>query len=181
MDFLEHIRLMASYNTWMNNKIHESTGRLSDEEISSDRKAFFRSILGTLNHLIVADTIWLARFATHPAQYAALQPIQQHPSPTHLDQILFSNIRDLTVHRRKLDAIITEWSQAITEADLEHTLHYVNSRGEQCAKNFFSILMHFFNHQTHHRGQVSTLLSQAGIAIGITDLIVLTPDKAITA
>ena len=75
-----------------------------------------------------------------------------------------------------LDAQIIRWVEAISENDLDETLEYTNMKGTATRKNFFALLMHFFNHQTHHRGQVSTLLSQNGVDFGDTDLVLLIPD-----
>ncbi|WP_223487480.1 DinB family protein [Pseudomonas sp. A-RE-19] len=173
-----HICLMATYNKWMNEKIYGAAGCLSDDELSADKKAFFGSILGTLNHVAAGDTVWLKRFAKHPANYSALEPVRQLSDPKSLDQLLFSTIRELSVHRERLDQIIVEWAHAMTEPDLDHTLHYASLKGGVSEKDFYSLVMHFFNHQTHHRGQVTTLLSQAGIDIGDTDLVVLIPSRS---
>jgi len=177
MSRTSHIRLMATYNEWMNAKIYEAARSLPDEELSVDRKAFFGSILGTLNHLVAGDTVWLKRFAKHPANYSALEPIQQLPALKSLDQLLFSNIRELSAHRVWLDQKIVEWSRSIAEPDLDHTLHYTSMKGIPADRGFYGLLMHFFNHQTHHRGQVTTLLSQTGVDIGDTDLVVLIPSE----
>jgi uncharacterized damage-inducible protein DinB len=167
---------MASYNEWMNAKVYEAARSLPEEELSANRKAFFGSILGTLNHLVVGDTIWLKRFATHPANHASLEPIRRLPTPESLDQRLFTNMQNLADHRKWLDGVITEWARSIAESDLDHVLRYANMKGVAANKNFFSLVMHFFNHQTHHRGQVTTLLSQAGINVGVTDLLALIPN-----
>lgn len=73
--------------------------------------------------------------------------------------------------------LITAWAGALCDTDLDHPLHYANMKGATADRNFFSLVMHFFNHQTHHRGQVTTLLSQAGIDIGVTDLLVPIPHE----
>ena len=172
-----HVRLMASYNAWMNTKVLDAALTLPEAELIADRKAFFGSILGTLNHLVVADTIWLKRFANHPAQYTELEPIVGLPTPDTLDQVMFPDLPGLQEHRKLLDNIIMNWAEAITEADLDYVLHYVNTKGIQGDKKFFSLIMHFFNHQTHHRGQLSTLLYQAGIDVGVTDLVALIPNE----
>ena len=177
MNRIEHIGLMASYNAWMNAKLYTETGRLSDDELSADRGAFFGSIIGTLNHIVVGDTLWLKRFATHPGKHLSLEPVRQLPAPNNLGQLLFTDMASLSVHRDWLDTIITTWSQSLTEADLDHVLHYSNMKGIAADKSFFSLVMHFFNHQTHHRGQVSTLLSQLGIDVGVTDLLELIPNQ----
>ena len=180
MSRTSHVCLMATYNEWMNAKVYEAAASLPDEALSVDRKAFFGSILGTLNHLVVGDTIWLKRFATHPANHFALEPIRPLPTPQSLEHLLFSNIRELSAHRAWLDQIIVEWSRAITELDLDHTLNYASTKGVPANRNFYGLLVHFFNHQTHHRGQVTTLLSQAGVDVGSTDLLALIPSEPCT-
>lgn len=173
----DHVRLMASYNAWMNVKVFEAAMKLPDQELAANRKAFFGSILGTLNHLAVTDTLWLKRFAAHPAGHAELEPIRRLPAPGSLNQILFADIRSLSVHRNMLDDAITGWAASVTDADLDHVLHYANTKGVVSDRSFFSLVMHFFNHQTHHRGQATTLLFQAGIDVGVTDLLALIPNQ----
>jgi uncharacterized damage-inducible protein DinB len=169
---------MAKYNGWMNVRLYAAAGQLAAEDLARDRRAFFGSILGTLNHLVVADTIWLQRFACLPARHAALDPMRGMPkqAPMALDAIPFTDFDELSAHRVMLDAMIERWTASLTEDDLRHVLHYANTRGESFGREVFGLLMHFFNHQTHHRGQVTTLLSQAGVDIGVTDLLVLIPD-----
>ena len=178
MSLVTHVRLMAAYNEWMNAKVYAAAATLPDAALAADRNAFFGSILGTLNHLVVGDTIWLKRFASHPADYPALAPIRALPAPASLDQLLFTDIRSLFAHRTRLDRVIVEWAGSIAESDLDHVLHYKNTKGVAADRHFFSLLMHFFNHQTHHRGQVTTLLSQAGVDVGATDLLALIPNQA---
>lgn len=177
MSLLSHVRLMASYNRWMNERLYDAARRLPTEELSRDRQAFFGSILGTLNHLVVADTIWLKRFASHPARHDALEPMRAMPMPTSVREIPFDDFAGLSEHRRMLDGIIESWAAALTEEDLQHVLHYANMSGQPFDRNFFSLTMHFFNHQTHHRGQATTLLSQAGVDMGVTDLLTVIPQQ----
>jgi uncharacterized damage-inducible protein DinB len=168
---------MASYNKWMNVKLYDAAAKLSAEELAADKGAFFGSVLGTLNHIVNGDTIWLRRFATHPANYAALAPIAQLPHPTSLGHLQFTEFAPLLARRQMIDDAVLAWADTVEEADLDHLLHYVNGRGQVGDKHFFSLVMHFFNHQTHHRGQITTLLSQAGIDIGDTDLLVLVDNE----
>ena len=179
MGRVDHICLMAKYNEWMNTKLYEIAMTLPGEELIANRKAFFGSILGTLNHLAVGDTIWLKRFATHPANYSALELVRNLPIPPSLDQLLYTDVQSLSNHRRSLDQVITEWARSITDNDLDHVLHYANTKGVVADKNFFSLVMHFFNHQTHHRGQATTLLSQAGVDVGGTDLLAIIPNEKV--
>ncbi|MER1939889.1 DinB family protein [Castellaniella sp. FW104-16D08] len=173
----EHICLMAEYNEWMNAKLYEAARRLPDQELLADRKAFFGSILGTLNHLIVGDTIWLNRFATHPANYSSLEVVRSLPIPTSLNQLVFADIRGLSERRALLDQTIRKWANSVADQDLDFVLSYSNMKNVPAKRNFYSLLVHFFNHQTHHRGQATTLLSQAGIDVGATDMLMLITDE----
>ncbi|AXF85306.1 hypothetical protein DTO96_101036 [Ephemeroptericola cinctiostellae] len=171
-----HIRLMANYNQWMNNTLFTASQGLSHEQLTTNQGAFFGSILGTLNHIAVGDTIWLKRFAGHTAKHPESQVFHTLPSPSKLNQFLFNTLPELSGYRSMLDAQIIRWVEAISDGDLDETVVYANMKGVIAHKNFFALLMHFFNHQTHHRGQVSTLLSQNGVDFGDTDLVLLIPD-----
>jgi uncharacterized damage-inducible protein DinB len=172
---LDQIRLMAAYNQWMNSRLYEAAASLPDDALHADRKAFFGSIIGTLNHLLVADTIWLQRFAQHPSLHSTLDPLRQWPAPQGLSQLLFEHFSEMREHRVLLDRIIGEWVAALSEADLDIALSYSNTQGTPYVRDFHALLTHFFNHQTHHRGQATTLLSQAGVDVGSTDMLNLIP------
>ena len=170
---IEHITLMASYNQWMNQKVYDAASHLTDAQLLEDRRAFFGSILGTLNHLALGDTVWLKRFAQHPAGYLALAPLDAIAMPTDLRQLAFTDLHSLAAYRVWLDRLIIDWVNTLQPPELEHRLHYHTMRGVAANKDFSSLLLHFFNHQTHHRGQLTTLLSQAGVDVGDTDLLAL--------
>lgn len=174
----EHFQLLAIYNQWMNSKVYEVAGNLSTSELAKDRGAFFASIIGTLNHILVGDTIWLKRFAKHPSCLTSLREVVALPEPTSLDQIVFDDFDRLSEHRSWLDQRIIDWIVDLSEDDLNFVLGYRNSKGVAVNKRYSSLVLHFFNHQTHHRGQVSTLLSQAGEDIGVTDLLAQIPEEA---
>lgn len=177
MQRIDHIRLMSRYNAWMNERLYAAASSLTDEALSAERNAFFGSILGTLNHLVVADRIWLGRYTFHPADYQALAALGTLNKPERLDQPMAADIRELRVLRQRLDACIEALAQEIREEQLDQPLSYRNMKGVEARRNFFALLMHLFNHQTHHRGQVTTLLSQAGVDVGVTDLLMLIPEE----
>ncbi|WP_328187677.1 DinB family protein [Marinobacter sp. OP 3.4] len=168
---------MATYNQWMNGKVYEAAGRLDPSELSRERGAFFGSILGTLNHIVVADIIWLKRFGGHESGAGALAQVMTQPDPTGLDQILFSDFEELRSYRQWLDGEIIRWADGLTESGVDQVLAYRNTKGSPFNKRLSHLIQHFFNHQTHHRGQVSTLLSQVGEDVGVTDLLALIPDE----
>lgn len=177
MNRTSHIRLLAEYNQWMNDRIYAAAAALAPDAVMADRKAFFGSIFGTLNHLVNGDIIWLKRFATHPASYLALAFTSGFPQPVGLNQARADDLAGLAAIRRQLDVAILEFAEQVVERDLDHVLNWTNSKGITSNKRFGDVLMHFFNHQTHHRGQVTTLLSQEGMDVGVTDLLALVPEN----
>ncbi len=177
MTATRQIVLMAAYNEWMNTRLYAAAANLPAQELAKDRGAFFGSIIGTLNHLVVADTIWLKRFATHPAGGTALDPVRAYAHPAALNEILFTDLSALKSRRDAIDSAINAWAAALTQEDLSHVLHYANTKGVKSRKRFSNLVTHFFNHQTHHRGQATTLLFQAGQDVGVTDLLALIPNE----
>ncbi|WP_444917895.1 DinB family protein [Microbulbifer sp. JMSA003] len=177
MSLKSNFELMADYNQWMNESIYESASNLSAEELSKDRGAFFGSIIGTLNHVLVGDTIWLKRFANHPSALKALDYVCGLENPQALNSIIHAKFESLKSARIEMDRAIQNFAHELTDEALSSVLSYNNTKGEPFAKNFGYLIQHFFNHQAHHRGQVSTLLNQAGIEIGVTDLLVSIPNE----
>lgn len=167
--------LMADYNRWMNDRLLEAAGTLAETELTADKGAYFGSILGTLNHIAVADTIWLHRFAQHQPAFPALDALSAFPRPDSLRQTLAPDLASLRTHRRDLDALIQRWAAELRPEHLASSLRYRNMAGVASSKPFAALLQHFFNHQTHHRGQVSTLLFQSGVDVGVTDLLAVIP------
>lgn len=170
MNFQPKVLLLAQYNRWMNQKCYAAAAKLTAGDLTQDRGAFFGSIIGTLNHIMVGDTIWLARFSRHCGNHGALDAYQTKHLPAALDATIATDLTALHAEREQTDATILHWAGQLTEHDLEQPLSFKNMAGVAHTKDFASLVLHFFNHQTHHRGQLSTLLLQAGQDIGITDL-----------
>lgn len=175
MSMCEHIRLMAQYNEWMNTRLYDAALSLPVEVVFADKDAFFGSLYGTLNHILLGDTIWLKRFATHPAGHAALDPVRAMSAPVTFDE-REGSLEALHARRMKFDALIRQWAAELREDDLGVPIKYTRLNGETFARPFGPLVMHFFNHQTHHRGQATTLLSQCGVDMGSTDLLMLVPE-----
>src|SRR3546814_11043106 len=113
----------------MNERLYAAAATLPADELARDRGAFFGSILGTLNHLVVADTIWLQRFAKLPAQHAALDAVRALPAPERLDDMPFPEFDAPAAHRRWLDATIERWIATMDDAHLRPVLRYPNTHG----------------------------------------------------
>lgn len=175
MSGLDHFRLMAPYNAWMNVKVYDAAARLTVEDLSRDRGAFFGSILGTLNHLVAADLIWFGRLAAHPPLAGRID-LAGLPRPTGIRFIVVDDLSELRPIRERIDRMIIAFVDGLGEAEVAEAFDYRRTDGTRQRKRLSSVLSHIFNHQTHHRGQVTTLLTQAGIDVGVTDLLALIPD-----
>ena len=155
----DYCELMARYNRWMNQRLYALCEAMADGERKRDRGAFFQSIHGTLNHLLWADRMWLGRFVgvpcTHPAFGADM----------------FANFDELEHEREATDQALLEWAGSVSAEWLGSPLEYasvVDGKTRRLPRE--TAIVHMYNHGTHHRGQLTTLLKQAGIDPGVTDL-----------
>jgi uncharacterized damage-inducible protein DinB len=170
---LHHYAAMARYNRWMNEKLYALAAKLSDEERKRNLGAFFGSLHGTLNHLLLADRIWLGRFVGEASRFfprdasGAVVPVKA------LSQELYADFEELSRERVKTDQDIAEYVATLTQADLDRTFEYSSMAGAAQSHALWWALSHFFNHQTHHRGQATTLFMQLGHDPGATDLLVM--------
>lgn len=175
MSSLDHFRLMAPYNAWMNTKVYDAAATLDPEEVARDRGAFFGSILGTLNHLVDADLIWLGRLAAHPP-FAGRIDLAGLPKPDSITFLAAGDLPALRQIRDRVDQIIIDFVDTLTDEEIAGPFAYRRTTGQAHNKPLSAVLSHIFNHQTHHRGQVTTLLTQAGVDVGVTDLLARIPD-----
>jgi uncharacterized damage-inducible protein DinB len=166
-----HYQAMARYNRWMNERLYALAAELTDDERKRDVGAFFRSIHGTFNHLLLADRAWLGRFTGNPELWVVTSSSGERIALRALDQELFADFAQLRRCRTETDMIIEEWVGTLTPERLASTLAYKDSKGRPHEEPMWWAVSHFFNHQTHHRGQLTTLFSQVGRDPGVTDLV----------
>ena len=154
-----YCQVMAEYNQWMNQKLYAICAAIPDTDRKRDRGAFFQSIHGTLNHLLYGDRAWLGRFTHQP------------DAVPQLDRLLYEDFEELQQARQSTDQAILTWARTLTPEWLGQPLEYT-SNVDQRTRTLptWVLVTHLFNHQTHHRGQLTTLLSQMGYNPGITDL-----------
>lgn len=155
----EYFLTLARYNAWANRRLYDACAGLSEAEYLKSRPAFFGSIHGTLNHLLVGDRVWLARIEHKP------------PPKVTLDQVLYGDLVALRVARQAEDEHILNVIAGISPRALDQPLAYANMAGQRQRTLLRLVLGHFFNHQTHHRGQVHGQLSQTRVAPPPLDLI----------
>lgn len=142
-----HFERFAAYNRWANARLYEAAFALPEDDYRRDVGAFFGSLHGTLNHLLVADRIWMKRLDGDGEQ------------PARLDTILFEDRADLAIARLAEDDRISRYVGSLDDALLDGMHAYVTTTGRPFEQIRAHILAHLFNHQTHHRGQAHTILS----------------------
>ncbi|NES19127.1 MAG: damage-inducible protein DinB [Symploca sp. SIO3E6] len=156
----DYFQRLSQYNQWMNKRLYQVCEAIPDSVRKEDRGAFFRSIHGTLNHILLADKVWLGRFYAQPFEIQSLA------------QELYTEFETLHQERQNTDKEIQDWVDSLTEEQLALPLTFTSvSQPRECVFPLWHAALHFFNHQTHHRGQLTTLLSQSGFEPGVTDLL----------
>jgi uncharacterized damage-inducible protein DinB len=168
----EWLGASARYNRWMNDKLYGVAATLSDEVRKRDLGAFFKSIHGTFNHLLLADRVWLARF-----KGVSVPDGFMGPGIRALDQELYLDFEDLRRQRALTDDELSAWVSELSEERLAAP-RVVKRRGQRLESPLWWVVAHVFNHQTHHRGQVTTLLTQLGYDPGVTDLFAMLREEA---
>ena len=147
----QHFNMYAAYNRWANDRVYAEAALLTQEARDRDMGAFFRTITGTLNHILVADRIWLKRFTGGG------------DAPTRLDAILFTEFDQLTAAREKEDQRLQDWVESLDDDALAGRITYMTATDMRTiSQRLAPALLHVFNHQTHHRGQVHAMLTALG-------------------
>ena len=155
----DHIQLMSEYSGWMNEKIYDCCAELEESKRREDLGAFFGSIHLTLNHLLHGDRMFLSRFEGKDENFAPL------------GTDLFPDFEVLRQERRETDLHMASWASGVTGEWLRESLTYTSmSDGKTRTVEYWVLVTHLFNHGTHHRGQITTLLSQLGLDVGATDI-----------
>jgi uncharacterized damage-inducible protein DinB len=147
-----HFSMLARYNTWANSRLYAHASTLPGEAYRRDVGAYFKSLHATLNHLLVADRIWMRR----------LTGTGEHPSS--LGAILFEDFASLSAARAAEDQRIARFVEELAPSDIERELSFESLKGIPLRQPVGEILAHLFNHQTHHRGQAHAILTQVGVA-----------------
>jgi uncharacterized damage-inducible protein DinB len=148
----DHFRMLAHYNQWANRRLYAAAAALPDEDYRADRGAFFGSVHATLNHLLLGDRIWMHRFSG------------AGPTYSRLDLLLNERLDALRAAREAEDERIVSWAESLDDESLARSFSYrtVGSPPREVTQPLSPALAHFFNHQTHHRGQVHALLTAIG-------------------
>jgi uncharacterized damage-inducible protein DinB len=163
----------AWYNRRMNEALYAAAGKLTETDRKRDMGAFFGSVHLTLTHLLIADRAWLARFGCDRSIWQFTDASGQPVRVTGFAQDVFPEFDRLRAERERTDVDIERWAAGLDREALDKDFDYATSNGERWRHPMWWAVSHFFNHQTHHRGQVTTLLKQCGVDPGVTDLAIL--------
>lgn len=155
----QHLHLLAAYHRWTFDVLYAALLPLDDARYRADLGLFFRSIHGTLNHLLVADKVWFGRMVATPFAVSGLDAELQSERPA-LEQALY-----------KQSARWQPWLRTQSEDQLATPRAYSNMSGAHFAQETATLVLHVFNHATHHRGQISTAITACGLAAPEMDLI----------
>lgn len=160
----DYVRRMAAYNAWQNRQMDRAMAGLTPEDLMLDRAAFWKSILGTANHLLWGDRIWMSRFGVGTAPDVTLaDSADMHP--THATW---------SAERFRMDGRITLWAERLRAVDLAGRMRWHSGvLGREVSRPVGALMVHIFNHQTHHRGQIHAMLTAAGARAPETDLFLM--------
>jgi len=165
----DYVRMMAAYNAEMNRRLYRAAANLTDAERKADRGAFWQSIQGTLAHLYWGDCQWMSRF---DGWVKPDVPIKQSAG-------MIEDFAELRARRVKADADIEAWARRVDAAWLGEDLVWFSGAAQrEMRRAKGKLLVHFFNHQTHHRGQAHAMLTACGQDTGDTDLFLVVPEAA---
>ena len=178
MTALQHYCAMAQYNRWMNRKLFALAAELTPEERTRDMGAFFASVYGTLNHVYLVDVTWMRRMTGDRERFAFRDARGQTVRLTSATQILHADLEVFRAARVGLDDAIVGWITDLDEATLDRPFRWHTRAGHEHTHPLWWTVSHFFNHQTHHRGQATTLLFQLGHDPGVTDLGIFLTDPS---
>lgn len=165
----QQIQGFAKYNLEFNGRLFDLLDGLSDDDRKKDMGAFFGSIHGTLNHILLADRIWLGRFNKAFPGMSSLHGAALAHEFSSLRQELYADFSELRAQRAATDRVIVDWAEDLTDELLASKMSYRNLQGDLREHPSWVAVAHLFNHQTHHRGHVTTLLHQLGHDPGVTD------------
>ena len=155
-----HFQMFAAYNRWANAVLYGAAAQLPDADYRRDRGAFFKSVHGTLNHILAADRIWMKRFTG------------EGDAPKQLDAIICDDLDNLRAEREREDQRIVGWVAGMDAKGLAGRFTYVAVTDMRTiSQRLAPALAHFFNHQTHHRGQAHAILTGFGLEAPVLDLI----------
>lgn len=162
---------MSAYGSHMNAQLLGACAPLDEAQLREDRGAFFGSIYKTLEHILFGDLVWMSRFVG-----------QDFRGGLAAGDTVCGSMLELGQWRTEFDAFITQWASGVEQSWLDGELSWTSGGdGRERTARTALLVVHMFNHGTHHRGQLTALMSQAGLDVGVTDLPWIEPVRALAS
>ncbi|WP_318455264.1 DinB family protein [Photobacterium leiognathi] len=178
MDLSSNFRMLAHYNQRMNNQLLSACQQLTDEQLHQNTNAFFPSVMAHWNHILFGDLIMLRRLIANNIVEIDADVLQQLPVAKKINDTFVTTMDELSVLRGLVDTVYIEITQAFTPSTCGEIVKYTTTAGQLIERNVGEFCQHIFNHQTHHRGQLTCILSQFNVDFGCTDLPIVVPEGA---
>lgn len=173
MSLIKNFRMLALYNQRVNEQLLEVCAELPNDILNTDTKSFFPTIIDYWNHILFGDLILLGRIAANEVAGLSKEDFSSFPTPKSPTDNYFTTIKDIAALRAKFDELLISYCNSLIESDIKKIITYTTTEGEVMTKAVADITQHIFNHQTHHQGQLTCVLSQFGADYGCMDLPVI--------
>ncbi len=176
MNLASNFSMLSLYNMRMNAQLLSCCKGLSEQQLAQDTHSFFPSIIDYWNHIMFGDLIMLSRLAANEIGDLSATDLSPFPKPLSVKDTYFDHFSGIEATRPTLDALIVKWCSTLSDTDCQKTLTYRTTKGQKISNRASDVIQHMFNHQTHHRGQLTCLLSLHGVDYGCTDLPMIVPE-----
>lgn len=179
MGLANNFRMMAHYNQRINKQLMELCLVLPEDKLRQATHSFFPNIISYWNHILFGDLILMKRMAANSVTGLSLDMFETLPVPNSPNDVYCDSLADFALLRDRVDLIILQYCSQLSEQECGSILSYITTEGQQITKSVADVLQHLFNHQTHHRGQLTCVLSQLGIDYGCMDLPVIVSEGSL--
>jgi len=180
LSLAKNFRMMSLYNQRINDQLMDCCLALPSDILEQETSSFFPDIISYWNHILFGDLILLGRLASNGIAQLKLQDLAEFPLPKSPQDIYHTQLSELATLRQQLDELIIDFCINLTEEDCEKFIRYKTTEGDSITKAVADVIQHIFNHQTHHRGQLTCVLSQFGVDYGCMDLPVIVAEGSRT-
>lgn len=173
MSLAKNFQMMSMYNQRINEQLINCCSTLSDQQLRQENNSFFPNIIAYWNHILFGDLIMLSRLAANNIGGLSVDDLSEFPIPKSARDIYYHDFAGVVSLRRKLDLLLNHYCAKLTDKECDMFICYTSSEGQVIDKAVADVTQHLFNHQTHHRGQLTCVLSQLGVDYGCMDLPVI--------
>ena len=180
MSLAKNFRMLSHYNQRINTQLIDCCTSLSNDVLVKETNSFFSNVISYWNHILFGDLILLGRLASNHIAGISLNDFTECPTPKSPNDIYHNKFSDIAILRKAVDELIIKYSSNLTDDDCQKFITYQTTEGESITKAVSDVTQHIFNHQAHHRGQLTCVLSQIGVNYGCMDLPVIVPEGSRT-